>query len=130
MNEAAIYICKNCFPQSAALPTQWNLAGTLVRIKIIPCSGKVDAQYMMHAIEGGVRGICVFTCAEGKCTLSQGNYRARIRTETVRRLLSEAGADPGNVRIVQCSGNETAEGIRETINETVGRFTDPVSAIS
>jgi coenzyme F420-reducing hydrogenase delta subunit len=130
MNEAAIYICKNCFPQSAALPTQWNHAGVLVRIKIIPCSGKIDAQYMMHAIEGGVRGVCVIACAEGKCTLSQGNYRARIRTETVRKLLSETGMDPENVRIVQCSGKENAAGIRETINETVGRFTGPVSANS
>jgi F420-non-reducing hydrogenase iron-sulfur subunit len=130
MHEAAAYICKNCFPESAALPTQWIHAGTHVRIKIIPCSGKVDAQYMMHAIEGGIRGLCVITCPEGKCKLSQGNYRAHIRTATVRGLLSEAGMNPENVRIVRCTGSETASVITETINETVGRFTDPAPAIS
>jgi len=129
MREAVVYACKNCFPESAALPTQWNHAGVLVRIKIMPCSGKIDAQYMMHALEGGVKGICVLTCPEGKCKLSQGNYRANIRTATVRRLLSEVGADPENARIFQCSGNETAEKIKELINQTVVGFSDSALAI-
>jgi len=123
MNEAAVFICKNCFPETASLPTQWNHAGMHVRIRIIPCSGKIDAQYMLHAFEGGVRGICVITCPEGKCKLSQGNYRARVRTGTVRRLLSEVGFDPENARLVQCAGDETAGRIKEIINEAVDRFT-------
>jgi coenzyme F420-reducing hydrogenase delta subunit len=129
MNEAAVYICKNCFPDCASLPTQWNSAGTLIRIKLIPCSGKIDAQYMMHAIEGGVRGVFVVTCPEGKCKLSQGNYRAHMRTATVRRLLSEAGANPENARIFECSGDETASRIKEIINEAVAGFTDSVFAV-
>ena len=129
MSEAVVYVCKNCFPQSAGLPTQWSHAGVLVRIKIIPCSGKIDAQYMMHAMEGGVKGICVLTCPEGKCKLSQGNYRAHVRTATVRRLLSEVGADPENARIFECSGDETTDCIKELINKTVAGFTDSTLAI-
>jgi coenzyme F420-reducing hydrogenase delta subunit len=128
MNEAAIYICKNCFPEIAALPSQWEHAGSHVKVKLIPCSGKIDAQYMMHAFEGGIRGLCVVTCPEGKCKLSQGNYRARMRVGTVQRLLSEAGIDPGNARIVQCDGTESAGRIREIINDAVAGFKDPVLA--
>jgi F420-non-reducing hydrogenase iron-sulfur subunit len=123
MNEAAIYLCKNCFSESGALPSQWNYAGVHVRVKLIPCSGKIDAQYIMHAFEGGIHGVCVITCPEGKCKLSQGNYRAHMRIATVRRLLSEAGIDPENARIVQCDGSESADRIIATINETVGHFT-------
>jgi coenzyme F420-reducing hydrogenase delta subunit len=129
MNNAAIYICKNCFPEAAVLPTQWIHAGTLVRIKILPCSGKIDAQYIMHALESGVKGVCVITCPEGKCKLSQGNYRAHLRTATVRRLLSEAGADQGNARIFECSGDETVARIKEIINEAVAGFSDSVLAL-
>ncbi len=129
MNEAAVYICKNCFPECGSLPAQWNNSGTHIRIKRIPCSGKIDAQYMLHAFESGFRGICVITCPEGKCKLSQGNYRAQIRTATVRRLLSEVGIDPENARIIQCSGDETVGRIKEMINETVGRFTEPFPAM-
>jgi coenzyme F420-reducing hydrogenase delta subunit len=129
MSEAVIFICKNCFPESASLPTQWKHGEVLVRIKIMPCSGKIDAQYMMHAMEGGVKGICVITCPEGKCKLSQGNYRAHVRTETVRRLLSEIAADRENAGIFECSGNETADSIKNLINTTVAGFTDSALAV-
>jgi coenzyme F420-reducing hydrogenase delta subunit len=129
MNGVAVFVCKNSFPESASLPTQWSHEGVHIRIKLLPCSGKIDAQYMLHAFEGGVRGICVVTCPEGKCKLSQGNYRAQVRTSTVRRLLSEVGIDPENARIIQCTGNETVGRIREIINETVIRFPDPVPAM-
>jgi coenzyme F420-reducing hydrogenase delta subunit len=83
---------------------------------------------MMHAFEGGVRGICVITCPEGKCKLSQGNYRAHMRIATVQRLLSEAGFSPENARIVQGDGTENAERVKEIINSAVASFKDPVLA--
>ena len=111
-----------------SLPTQWTHAGMHIRVKLIPCSGKIDAQYILHAFEGGVSRIGIVTCPEGKCTLSQGNYRAQVRTSTVRQLLGEIGIDPESLQLVRCTGNETADRIREIINETVVRRAEPVSA--
>jgi coenzyme F420-reducing hydrogenase delta subunit len=130
MNEAVAYVCKNCITDSASLPAQWNHAGVHVRVKLIPCSGKIDAQYMLHSFEGGLAGICIVACPEGKCKLSQGNYRAKIRIATVRSLLGEIGINPEKARIVQCADNETAARVKELIDETVGSFADPIPAAS
>ena len=89
-----VYLCKNCIPGGKYAPAQWNEAGLHVRIKEIPCSGKIDAQYILHALEGGLRGVCVVTCPQGDCTFMQGNYRAEMRLSTVRRLLEEIGPTP------------------------------------
>lgn len=77
--EVVVYLCKNCLPENSRLPVQWTEAGMHVRVREIPCSGKIDAQYLLHALEGGVQGVCVLTCSKGECTLTQGNYRAEIR---------------------------------------------------
>jgi F420-non-reducing hydrogenase iron-sulfur subunit len=130
MEEMAVYICRNCITGSMSLPAQWMHAGTHIRLKVVPCSGKIDAQYMMHALEGCVGSIRIITCPEGKCTLSQGNYRAQVRTATVRRLLEEIGADPESVRLIRCTGNETAGSIRALINETVVQCAQPLTAVT
>lgn len=117
-----VYLCKNCIPEGGQLPVQWSEAGLHVRIKQIPCSGKIDAQYVLHSLEGGVRGICVVTCPHGECTLTQGNYRAEIRVKTVRHLLSEIGDDPRRAELIQCPPDVTIDGIKELISDAVRRF--------
>lgn len=82
----------------------------------LPCSGKTDAQYMLHAIEGGARGLLVVACAHGRCRLSQGNYRAEIRMGTVRRLLKEIGLDAERAALVHCPESADVEAlIRESV---------------
>lgn len=99
-----------------------------MRIKEIPCSGKIDAQYILHALEGGLRGVCVVTCPHGECTLAQGNYRAEVRVRTVQRLLEEIGLDPGRAQLINCSSDETIEHVRGLINEAIHRFSSLVEA--
>jgi coenzyme F420-reducing hydrogenase delta subunit len=120
--EVVIYICKNCLPQAGRLPVQWTEAGMHVRIKEIPCSGKIDAQYLLHAIEGGMQGVCIVTCSKGKCTLAQGNYRAEIRVRTVQRLLSEIGLDPRRAEIINCPSDSSLEQIKTMIHDSAHRF--------
>jgi coenzyme F420-reducing hydrogenase delta subunit len=114
-----IYLCKNCIPQAENLPVQWTEQDIHVRIREIPCSGKIDAQYMMHTLEGDVRGIFVVTCPIGECTLSQGNYRAEMRVKTVQRLLAEAGSDPRRAGITHCPAGVTMDQLKGIISEAV-----------
>ena len=117
-----VFLCKNCIPDgSGSLPAQWAEAGVRVRVKEIPCSGKIDAQYLMHSLEGGVHGVCVITCPRGECTLSQGNYRAEIRIKTVRKLLSEIGDDPNRAELIQCEAGAALDKIKKLISGAVSR---------
>ena len=100
--DVLVYVCSNCIPQAGMLPRQWKHDGAHVVVHEIPCSGKVDTQYLMHALEGGGRGICIVACPKGECHLAQGNYRAEIRIRAVRRLLGEIGLEPERAVLIHC----------------------------
>jgi F420-non-reducing hydrogenase iron-sulfur subunit len=50
-----------------------------VKIIRVPCTGKVDALYLLKALESGVDGVYVAGCMEGDCHFLKGNIRARKR---------------------------------------------------
>lgn len=114
--DIVVYVCHNSIPDGQSLPRQWHQDGAHVFVTEVPCSGKIDAQYLFHALESGGRGVLVVTCPEGECRLSQGNYRARVRIHTVKRLLSEIGLEPERAQLTQCSPDENIEHlVRESI---------------
>ena len=120
--DVVVYLCHNCFPAGAALPRQWRQNGAHVHTQLVPCSGKLDVQYLFHAFEAGARGVCVVACPKGDCSLAQGNQRAEVRVRTVRRLLEEIGIEPGRIELRHASPDDAAERIEETVRETVERF--------
>jgi coenzyme F420-reducing hydrogenase delta subunit len=95
-----------------------------VKVKEMPCSGKIDIQYLFHALEGGAQGVCVVTCPKGECTLAQGNYRAEVRVSTVQRLLSEIGLEPQRAILVNNSPKESFEHLKKLVDEAVQSFSE------
>ena len=91
-------------------------------VQEVPCSGKMDAQYLMHALEGGSEGLCVVACPKGECHLAQGNYRAEVRIHTVQRLLSEIGLEPGRAELIHCSPNDSPEQLKQSVHDAVERI--------
>lgn len=125
-----VYVCKNCLPDATSLPRQWRQDGSHVVVREAPCSGKMDAQYLMHALES-CRGVCVVACPKGECALAQGNYRAEVRVRTVRRLLAEIGLDAGRAEMLHCSPADPSERLEQRLREAVGQINglgDPVAA--
>jgi coenzyme F420-reducing hydrogenase delta subunit len=82
----------------------------------------MDAQYLLHALEGGAHGLCVVACAKGHCQLAQGNYRAEIRIGTIRRLLAEIGLEPERARLLHGAPDEPADRLHEAVREVVGEI--------
>ncbi len=122
--DVILYICHNCYPQGSRLPRQWTEGDVHVKVKEIPCSGKIDIQYIFHALEGGARGVCVVACPQGECTLAQGNYRAEIRVSTVRKLLAEIGLEPERVGFVHFSPEGSYDSFRKLLDDEVQKFSD------
>jgi F420-non-reducing hydrogenase iron-sulfur subunit len=120
--EVLVYICHNSLPPGAVLRRQWTQDGLRVVTHGVPCSGKMDGQYLMHAIEGGARGFCVVACPKGECHLSQGNYRAEIRVQMIRRLLGEAGLEPQRAELLHSSPSDSPEEFHERIRDAVARI--------
>ena len=120
--DVVVYVCTNCIPQSGRLPRQWNQQGARVLVREVPCSGKMDGQYLLHGLEGGGRGLCVVACPKGECHLAQGNYRAEIRVRTVQRLLAEIGLQSQRAQLVHGSAEDSMEQLEQRVRDAVQRI--------
>ena len=87
-----------------------DLAGSLriqyspnIRVLRLPCTGKVDTEYIMYAFEEGIDGLIIAGCLEGGCHFQEGNLRARKRVELAKRFLAEAGLEPERLEMFNLS---------------------------
>jgi len=74
-----------------------------VKIVRIPCTGKVDALYLLKALENGVDGVYVAGCMEGDCHFLRGNLRAKKRVGYVKSILEDIGVHPDRVEMYNLS---------------------------
>jgi heterodisulfide reductase subunit A-like polyferredoxin/coenzyme F420-reducing hydrogenase delta subunit len=101
------YACEN----SGALAAQFakKMAPELqanLQIVRVPCSGKIDALYLLKALERGADGVLLLVCHQANCKYVWGNERAEKRKEQVRKLLSQAGLEEERVDLVHVAANQ------------------------
>jgi coenzyme F420-reducing hydrogenase delta subunit len=89
------FCCHYCAYAAADLAGSMRLRypGT-VRVLRLPCTGKLEVNYLLAAFERGVDGVMVAGCLEGGCHFLEGNLRARRRVERAQQLLAEIGLEP------------------------------------
>ena len=95
-----------------------------VRIVHVPCTGKVEVEHFLAALERGIDGILVAGCLEGGCHFVEGNLRAKRRVEATMRTLDEIGLGRERLRMVNLSASEAptfVARIQEMV-ETVSRL--------
>lgn len=116
------FVCKWCTYSGA------DLAGTSrmdyspnVRMVRLPCSGRIDPQFMIKAFEQGADGVIVSGCHPGDCHYNEGNYYARRRNTAFRGLMEFNGID---IERIEFSWISAAEAIKWT--EVIDAFTDKV----
>jgi F420-non-reducing hydrogenase iron-sulfur subunit len=120
--DVVVYVCHRSIPPGALPRQQWRQDGARVVVHTVPCSGKMDGQYLFHALEGGARGLCVVACPKGECHLGQGNYRAEIRIRTIRRLLGEAGLEPERAELIHSLASDPPEKFEALLRGAVERI--------
>ncbi|OQX88684.1 MAG: hypothetical protein B6D65_05565 [candidate division Zixibacteria bacterium 4484_93] len=108
-----------------------DLAGTSriqyppnIRVLRVPCSGRVNPQFLFKAIQVGADGVLVSGCHPGDCHYLTGNYFARRKFLIAKNLLELIGIDPGRV---QFSWVSAAEGGK--FAEVVKKVTDKVRTL-
>ncbi len=87
-----------------------DLAGSMrlqyppnIRIIRTPCTGRLEVEYFLKALENGADGVIVAGCEEGSCHFKEGNYTAKRRVNYARQLLSESGLEPERLRMANVS---------------------------
>src|SRR5512140_2989944 len=104
------FCCHYCAYAAADLAGSMRLKypGT-VRVLRLPCTGKIEVNYILAAFERGVDGVIVAGCLAGGCHFLEGNLRARRRVERAKQLLAEVGIEPERLEMFNLS---SAEGTR------------------
>lgn len=87
-----------------------------VRIIRVPCSSRVNPQFIIRAFQKGCDGVLVCGCHPGDCHYCSGNYYTRRRFMLMKRLLEYNGLDPRRFTARWISGSEAAK-FRDTIIE-------------
>ncbi len=80
-----------------------------MRIVRVPCSGRVSAKMILHAIRNGADGVWISGCHPGDCHYIEGNYYARRKFHLLKELLEYTGLEPGRL---QFSWISSAEGVK------------------
>ena len=98
------FFCHYCAYASA------DLAGSMrlhyppnIRIIRTPCTGRLEIEYYLRALEKGADGVLVAGCLEGGCHFIEGNLLAKRRVNATRELLGELGFEQERLRMVNIS---------------------------
>jgi len=116
------FCCHYCAYAAADLAGSMRLQyPSNVRVLRLPCTGKIEVNYLLAAFERGADGVIVAGCLEGGCHFLEGNLRARKRVERAKALLEEIGLEPERLEMYNLS---SAEGGRfaEIVTEMTERL--------
>lgn len=94
-----------------------------IRLLRVPCSGRVNPQFVLEALQRGCDGVIVCGCHPGDCHYSTGNYYAKRRMMVYKRLLEYIGLKPDRFQIRWISGAEAGK-FRDVITEFCNRITE------
>ena len=77
-----------------------------IRIVRVPCSGRVNPNFIIKSLTDGWDGVIVSGCHPGDCHYISGNLVARRRFAILKELLEFFGIEPGRVNIMWASAAE------------------------
>jgi coenzyme F420-reducing hydrogenase delta subunit len=100
-----IFFCRQIDPDEntnrRALEKEY---GGAIRFFPLPCSGRIEAQHLLKAIEAGAEKVYLVTCPEGACRYCEGNVRAKKRLEYAQGLLKEVGLPAERLQVTRAAG--------------------------
>jgi len=76
------------------------------------CSGRVEPQLVLKALQEGADGVLIAGCKSGECHYRDGNEVALRRFYLLRQLLDQFGIDPERLQmagIAAADGRELVE---------------------
>lgn len=101
------FLCRWCSYAGADLAgvSRLEYPANVIPLRV-NCSGRVDAEMVLTAMERGADGVLIGGCHPGDCHYVSGNYKTRRRVVLLKQALSEAGIDPRRVHLEWISASE------------------------
>ncbi len=77
-----------------------GLVPETLRIRRLPCTGKLEVAAIMDALADGAEGVFVAGCRVDECHNLTGSQRASKRVAYAKEMLKELDLDPGRVEMI------------------------------
>ncbi len=120
-----IFGCMQCCYAAADLAgtmkMQYDVTSRLIRM---PCTARLDINFILKALQEGADGVLVVGCHPGDCAYRTGNLGAERRVRFAKKLIEQLGLDERRVKMVFVSA---AEG--DLFAKEVNEFADEIRAI-
>jgi len=102
-----VFACNWCTYQGADLAGSLRYSyPTSVNIIRVPCSGRVEPEFIVEALKKGADAVFIGGCHPGDCHYKEGNFKAVRRFNLLKRVLTSMGVEPERVRFDWISGSE------------------------
>ena len=95
-----------------------------VRIIRVLCSGRIEPDFVLRAMELGADGVLVAGCHPGDCHYISGNLKAEKRFQMLTKLLDILGLDKRRARLEWISASEGPK-----FASTITEFVDQVKEL-
>lgn len=99
-----------------------------VNIVHIPCTGRIDPQHALMALDSGVRGVLVCGCKPGECHYKRGNYAATCKMGLLDSLLGQMNLPEKQIQFVQI-GTQDRGRIRHEVDGMLSALFDIKEAV-
>lgn len=87
-----------------------------VNVVHIPCTGRIDPQHALMALDSGVKGVLVCGCKPGECHFKRGNHVAFCKLGLLDTLFTQIQSPHKEIRFVQI-GTQDRGRIRHEIDD-------------
>ena len=97
-------------------------AKTPVKEVVVPCTGRLQPEHLLRAIEAGADLVCIVACEENNCHFLEGSKRVRRRAEYVQQLLEEIQVGGERILLLHLPGSA-----REEMNAKASQISGPAA---
>ncbi len=78
-----------------------------MKIIRVPCTGRVDASFVLRALANNIDGVFIGGCWLGECHyVTEGNHSAVAMVHLTKKLLREIGLSPDRLRLESVGASE------------------------
>jgi F420-non-reducing hydrogenase iron-sulfur subunit len=117
----SLFYCLNCISSADINYLSSRLEDVELNAIGVPCSGKVNIQYLMKSIETGTDQAILIGCGMGDCRYLQGSIRAQKRIDAINEILSEMGLGGECVRFISRDNIDRQHKIVYEVKTAIGR---------
>ncbi len=102
-----VFACQWCAYQGAdnAGTHRYSYPSDVYIIKV-PCTGRVEPEFIMEAFAKGADGVFIGGCHSGECHYKSGNSKTKMKVLLLKRVLQEIGFETERIQIEWISAGE------------------------